>query len=152
MTIPLQAGFEEGLGYVIDTIVNAKAKQKPVIVTITGEPNSGKSELRIQAKKRLEVLGISGWLGNTGDSQDRMGRYFITDPGFVFIEDISFPRFSDQYSREMFGKNPDLRVYVYRNSDDIRHINLKNIAKGVFDLVIENPNAKIKNPYGNRRN
>lgn len=135
--------FEQGLEYVVDEIV--KSNERPFVLTVIGQPNSGKSELRLQVKERLATLGIYGWSGMQGDSSERMGKYFVSNPQYVLIEDVTTYECSDRFSRELFARNPDLRVYMKRPEAGIPVNDFNDIHSGVYGFVIENPHATENN-------
>jgi len=142
--------FNSGLDFLVSSIfIGLNRQVKPFVATIVGRPNSGKSELIKKAKERLELFGIYGWVGCNGDSAQKMGGIFNSNPSFAFIEDIGFYEISDRFSSETFGKIPDLRVYMTKPRIDICASDFDDIQSGKYRLVIENPNSKIKNPCGN---
>jgi hypothetical protein len=138
--------FETGLDSVVNAIV--QGKNKPFVVTIVGLPNSGKSELRLRAKERLSVLGIYGWGGMAYNDLERIAQpKVVTNPQFVFIEDVLFHEGSDQCSREFFGKDPDLRVYMFRRGTNIPREEVESMRLGLYNVVIENSCATERGKY-----
>jgi hypothetical protein len=140
MTTPIKTvDFEEGLEVIVGNIVNSEVK--PYVVTIIGVPHSGKTRLRVLAKERLATQGVYGWGGMQGDDISKIGQTFCKNPQFALIEDVTIHEISDEYTRKLFGKNPDLRVYITRPNSTVSVNDYRDIRSGHYGLVIENDKA-----------
>ena len=139
--------FEAGLEYIISAVISTQEERKPFIFTVIGSQHSGKSELKTGAIERLASLGVYGWVGYTYDPPEIIRQRSIPDPDFILIQDVSTPACSDRYSRQLFVKSPDLRVYISAAGCEINIDDLRDIAFGVYDLVIENSHATDNGKY-----
>lgn len=137
--------FEEGLAKIIHKILSAK--RKPAIISIHGSPNSGKTELIKQVSIKLaKEHKIYGARGMSGDSLDKMGFYSCTSPQYVLLEDMMFTDACDSMSLKMFGHKQDLTAYIAQKIDEQALRTNCEKLKQEYDLIINNPAAKNKNP------
>lgn len=139
--------FEDGLVFVINTIL--EGKDKPVLVSIMGYPNSGKSELRKRAHYKLrDTFGKFGWIGMGGDSLDRFAQTKGC-PDYFIMEDMPYADIVDKHTRSTFNRLPDLKVFMSKEfSLASLTVNLRNdIGEGKYGLVIDNPLATEKKLY-----
>jgi hypothetical protein len=139
--------FETGLEHILNAVIETSAERKPFILTVIGSPSSGKSELKTRAIEKLASLEVYGWVGYTDDDYEIIRQRSIPDPDFILIQDVSNPSCSDRYSRQLFRKHPDLRVYIKGTGDEINIDDRTDIALGVYGLVIENSHATNNGKY-----
>ena len=138
--------FQNGLEYVVNSVL--RGDHKPIIVSVVGPPNSGKSELRLRSHRRLSSSGQHGWVGMRGDTLDRFPKYDGELDYFIF-EDVGGYTLGDSYSLENFGKTPNLRVYITKQFilETLPSLMIKDIEEGIYELIIENPVAVNKKLY-----
>ena len=143
---PEPVDFNKGIESIIKTI--EIGKDKPTIVTINGLPDSGKTKLMIDTQKILFSNNIQGWSGMSNQEFDLYFRDDVPIPVYVLLEDVGPFFASDNFVLSYFGKNPDLRVYIYRQMLLSEHIDLIKDQRNydAYGLIIENPDAMIKMP------
>jgi hypothetical protein len=107
--------FDSALVYIAKSVATRGDKQ-PFIITFLGEPTNQKSRLRTSIKEWLASKEIYGWMGHTDDPYDRIALRAVPNPDYILIEDVCEPQSSDRYSKQTFGKYPDLRVCIGRLS------------------------------------
>ncbi len=138
--------FEEGLQKVIQTVL--EGRNLPVLISIHGLPNAGKSHLKLTAHKDLRNLGKHGWTGMRGDSLDRFPNFKEHDLSldYFFIEDMPDVHCVYDYTLAEFGRKPDLCIYVGSNLNSSRVMEAlsEDFNRGFYGLIINNPDAKIK--------
>lgn len=139
--------FEEGLSRLENAILTTK--RKPIIISIHGVPNSGKTELRIKLVRKLSIQHkVNGASGMRGDSLDKMCFYSHESPQYVLFEDMVFTAECEEASRELFGREQDIKIYIARRINTQEFYSYCERFKQKYDMIITNPDAKNKNkPY-----
>jgi hypothetical protein len=144
--------FKEGFDCIVNTVLRIGEREKPVLVSFQGLPNSGKTYIM---KKVLDELyqkhNSLGWMGVCGDTLER---FLVTDkPDYFLIESTSYPISANRYARKNFGRPIDLSVYISQNvSKNLNPYILSEISEKNYDIIIDNPDAKDKKiewGYGN---
>lgn len=125
--------FKKGIEEIMNEIMSSR--EKPYIASINGRPNSGKTELRKILIENTHNKNKKIWSG-MGES-----RYPIynSDTDCCFIEDIDYWPSAWMFSKEYFGKEADIRVYLVISRNEITKTKHKE-----YDMIIINPEAKIK--------
>ena len=135
--------FVDGINEIVQIALTERTK--PVLISVHGLPNSGKTELCKRVMK--ELFAKKGWssvTGTVGDSPNKMGMRL--NPDCVFMEDMTYTASVDNYARELFGRMPDLRVYIARDVDNSPSHLKELFEKGSYGIIIENPEATVKQP------
>ncbi|MEK6898929.1 MAG: hypothetical protein AABW79_02430 [Nanoarchaeota archaeon] len=152
--------LEEGRKEICDLIVATQKKVKPAVVALMGWPNSGKTYLGYQIERSFPQLTIFHTESDLVVSADCL--FLGLSPERVAEQDVmlhttlperAYPeliarRFgisgmvSDHF-KEAFGREPDIRAYITRNQE-ICLADKESIERGHYNLVIYNPDAKIK--------
>lgn len=136
--------FKDGLSFVVDRILNGK--KHPVIVAIFGPRDSGKTKLREVARDRLHrEFGKSGLSVMCGTDLYDYPQYH-SGLDFLLVEDVGDYVSTDAYVLRYFTKFPDLSVYITQkfSMESLEPQARALIQEGVYDLVIENPQATKK--------
>lgn len=140
--------FENGVDYIVKTIL--EGEEKPVLVSIHGVPNSGKSKLRRTVQDKLWTdFKKLGWSSMCDTSLERFDlSWHIENPEFFLIEDLVLTISVNRYTKENFGRVPDLKVYIAKrfSLSSLPKILRDYMEKEKYDLIIENPKAEIKMP------
>lgn len=138
--------FEQGIDFIAKTILEKKERVNPVLISIHGYPNAGKTELMFRAVSLLyKKHGVEGRGCICNDNLEEVLRG--NDPAFLIIEDLPQPeRFGvKRYTKKYFGRDPDLSVYITKKLVKDLPIGLINqIQKSAYHLTIENPKSRDK--------
>jgi len=136
--------FEEGLEFLVDSIRNSTSI--PFIASIIGQPNTGKSELIKLVNQILNPAGIFGWSAPTTLDRQAFQYLSVPKPRYVLLEDVGGYIGSDNCARQLFNKNPDLRIFIFRYPLEL------SFGLRDYNALIYNPNSQDKsNPFGARR-
>lgn len=144
-TCIMSKGFSLDKG--IEEIFNLakRVKVPPVLVSIHGDPNCGKTYL---GKKLFDVVWNRGLVACGGQTENKE-TYFQNgpNPDYVFIEDSIFTESAERNARKFIGKGLDIRVLIdnplireYEFSSSVQ----ENIRKKHYDIFIQNYDSKIK--------
>ena len=138
------ADFEGGLDEIIQTVL--RQQKRPCLVAIHGAPDSGKTTLKLRAARALEKRGMLGWAGKGEDAPEKIGKRTIKRPAYILVEDLEYTASTNLYTREVFGRTADLRVYITDrlNLAELPPALREDIKRGVYNLIVENQYAKRK--------
>ena len=152
--------LESGRKELCDLIVAARTRAKPVVAVIMGWPNAGKTYLGYQIERSLPQLTIfhaERDLVHSGDDLPLgLGREHATEQDVILYTTLSeraYPQnmvrhlgrsgMFSKYVKDAFGREPDIRAYISKNHE-LCMADKESIEKGHYNLVIHNPDAKIK--------
>ena len=129
-----QYTIDEALDYIAS---HSAERERPILVAVCGMPNSGKSFFQSRARERFPNTGITA----SHDTPHAYKTVQSLDYLIIHAACVSSPNEVSEQTRKYVGKGIDFSVYMYhpqRNNVDIKRL------LGEFDLVITNPQAKVK--------
>ena len=126
----------------------AKAvKISPVLISIHGDPNCGKTYL---SRKLFNIVYSKNLTACRGQCEDE-GAYFQNgpNPDYVFVEDALFTEFAEDNARKFTGKGIDIRVLIDNplitgGKDKFVNSLQKYADREYYDVIIQNYNSVIK--------
>lgn len=144
MKEPKKMSFEEGKDYIVNTILEVKDLFKPVLVSVHGNPDAGKTELTVgiinDLYKSKKILGMSS------QCRDNLEDVIEHDPAFILLEDLPGKYRALEHFIDYFERGPNISVLITRQPlKSYSQFELKKVYKENYDAVIENPKAREKN-------
>jgi len=135
--------FEQGLDYVVQTILKTKDKERPILISIHGNPNAGKTEF---IKTAVNLLFNNFYvLGYGCVCRDNPQGLLENDPDFLLIDDLPHPFSINRYTKGYFSRPPNFSVYLSKELIKNLHPELvSEILEDGYNLIIENPDSKDK--------
>jgi len=129
-----QYKIDEALDYIAS---HSAERERPILVAVCGMPNSGKAFFQFRARERFPNTGITA----SHDTAHAYETVQSLDYLFIHAACVSSPNEVSEQTRKYVGKDIDFNIYIYnpqRNNVDIERL------LDEFDLVIPNPQAKVK--------
>jgi len=118
-------------------------KSKPVIVSIHGQANSGKTHvLRVLINKAHKMgFAVSG-----GQCEDLWAYEKSSD--YIFVEDAVYTEQAENCARRIAGKGVDIRVLIHNSQikEPVLYpgLILTDLYNEKYNLIIDNPNSQVK--------
>jgi hypothetical protein len=131
--------FEAATAFLIDYVIS---NSRPVIISLHGIPNQGKSTLGDLCRKSLYAHDLLG--GRIISDIDYVETAARLTKDFMFLESTEYIHPSVEFSQQAFGKEPDLKVLIYKNRYELSPVITSSLRSNLFDLVVENPAATVK--------
>ncbi len=146
MKEPKEMSFDEGKDYLVKTILEIKDLFRPVLVSVHGYPDAGKTEITMSVIDALytnhKIFGMSC------QCRDNLDDIMAHDPvpAFLLMEDLPERFRVLEHFITYFERGPNLSVYITRQPmKDLPLADLKKIYRENYDVVIENLKAREKN-------
>ncbi len=144
---PAIISFEQAQDHIIKEVLHAE--QKPYLVLLMGDPNSGKSTLARRCRESLynnhQLIGINQI---SGDNPDDVVFKYARD--FMIIEDV-FPCGNiNSYLQRLFSRDLDLTLFLTSSVSAITEgewnylTRRENLFFTNLGYIVENSNARIK--------
>jgi len=135
--------LEEGVEKIFEL---GKTKEKPVLVSIHGQVNCGKSYI---VNLLTNMAFKKGFVVNGGMCENKRSYLDIPNPDYVFVEDAIYTAQAENCAREIVGKGIDIRVLVdnprlTRGLEHYAPLLLADIRDNKYDVIIDNPDSKDK--------
>ncbi|MEM4266851.1 MAG: hypothetical protein QW404_02240 [Candidatus Nanoarchaeia archaeon] len=146
MKEPKKMNFEEGKNYLIDTIIEVKDLFRPVLISVHGNPDAGKTYLTNtiinEIYQKYKLLGFSF------QCRDCLEEYIKRDPVFLLMEDLPGRFRALEHFIKYFERGPTLSVLLTRQPlKTYSKFELKKVYRENYDAVIENIKAREKNSH-----
>ena len=141
----LHTSFEQGLEITIETILAASRQttmEKPVVISLHGFPNVGKSTFGRRCRDQLYREHNSIGAVIMRDDQNRAFIYRYAQD-FLFIEDQPGVIGVQTYSWDLFGRRPNFYFLMIRETTFPINSAIE-LLTNPYDLLISNPNARDK--------
>lgn len=150
MKEPEEMSFDKGKDHLVKTILEIKDLFRPVLVSVHGYPDAGKTQLTMNVIDALytnhKIFGMSC------QCYDNLDNIMVHNPvpAFVLLEDLPGRYRALEHFITYFESSPNVSVYITRQPiKDLPLNELRKIYSENYDVIIENPQAREKN--GNKK-